>query len=218
MIAVLNALARILDAIAWPSVAAIALGLFRSEFASLLTRIRKGAGAEFDPPQQPTGSAPNFLRTTDLPITGETTAALPFPRTPATQEFENLILAYPPIASATDLRDRVNILTTLSARAILVGIFRQVEATIWASQVSILEHLNGTLHGATYEDIQRDYYQPAKETYPERFANYSYDSYLAFLANSGFVTTSERRVTITDRGTEYLAWRIESKQVRKQFG
>ncbi len=217
-IEVIRSIPPLLDAIAWPILAVVALRLFRPQLASLLTRIRKGGGAEFYPLQQSTESSPGILPTTDLPTTSETTTNPPFPRTPAIRKVEDLIRSFHPFASATAPADRENILITLSARAILIALFEQVEASIWESQIALLTHLNSNIGGVTRKDLQHDFYEPATNRYPEIFASYSYDSYLQFLVNTGLVMDSEGMVSITDQGREYLVWRAESRKAPKMFG
>ena len=191
------AIAQLLGAIAWPLLAVIALFLFRTQLASLLTRIRKGGGAEFDPPPQPTKPSADIL-----PKTDESAANSPFPRTPATRALEDSIQSFPAVASVTEPGAREQILITLAARAILISIFEQVEATIWASQIVLLTHLNVTPDGVTREDIQRYFYQPAAGRHAAMFGSYSYDRYLNFLVSFNFVQVSEGRAYITDQGRE----------------
>ena len=50
----IRAIATLLDAVAWPILAGAAIYIFKEEVASLLKRIRKGAGIEVDPIHQPT--------------------------------------------------------------------------------------------------------------------------------------------------------------------
>ena len=206
-------LSQSLGSIAWALVVAIALFLFRPQLASLLTRIRKGGGAEFDPPPQPKKPSADILSRTD-----ESATNVPFPRTPATRALEDLIRRWPDVASVTEPGAREQVLITLAARAVLIAVFEQVEATIWASQIALLTHLHATLDGASREDIQRYFYQPSASRHAAMFASYSCDRYLNFLVSFNFVEISEGWVHITDHGREYLAWRVESRKVLKTFG
>ena len=197
----------------WPILVLIALFLFRPQLANLLTRIRKGGGVEFDPSPQPQKPSTDIL-----PKTDESVANVPLPRTPATCALEEFIRKFPAVASKTEPRAREQVVITLAARVILISIFEQVEATIWASQIDLLTRLHSTPDGASREDIQRYFYQPAASRHAAMFASYSYDSYLNFLMNWNFVEVSKGRVHITNRGREYLAWRVDTRKAPKMFG
>ena len=197
----------------WPILVFIALLLFRPQLKNLLTRIRKGGGVEFDPQPQPQKASADIL-----PKTDESPANVPFPRTPETLALEESIRKFPAVASTTEPRAREQVVITLAARVILISIFEQVEATIWASQIGLLTRLHSTPDGGSREDIQRYFYQPAASRHPSMFASYSYDSYLNFLVNWNFVEVSRERVHITGRGREYLAWRFDTRRAAKMFG
>ena len=199
--------------IAWACVALVAIVLFRKQIASLMSRIRKGAGAEFDPPPQPKEPSSDIL-----PKADEATASLPFSKTPTTRALEDAIRQWPYVASVTDPVAREQVLIALLSRAILVVVFEQVEAVIWASQINLLTHLHVTPDGASREDLKHYFYEPAVSPHPEMSASFSYDSYLNFLASFNLVRVSEGQVHITNEGSEYLVWRVESKKLPKTYG
>ena len=206
-------LSQSLGSIAWAGVAAIALLLFRTQLASLLTRIRKGAGAEFDPPQQPKNPSADIL-----PKTDESSTNLPFARTPATMALEGAIREWPYVTSVTEPVAREQVLVALLARAILVAVFEQVEGLIWASQIALLTHLHVTPDGASPEDLKRYFYEPSASRHPGMFTGFPFDSYLNFLVSFNFVKVSEGQVHITNEGREYLLWRVENRKVPKTLG
>ena len=197
----------------WPILALVALLLFRKQLRDLLSRIRKGGGVEFYPSPQPAEPSPDILPGADGSATN-----VPFPRTPATRAMEDFIRSLPSIASTPEPRDREQVVITLAARALLIGIFEQVEASIWASQIALLSHLHVTSNGASRDDLQRYFYQPAASRYATVFATYNLDDYLRFLVNFGLVVVTEGRASITDRGREYILWRLEMRKAPKTFG
>ena len=199
--------------IAWAFVALVAILVFRKQVASLLSRIRKGAGAEFDPPPQPKEPSSDIL-----PKADESTASLPFSKTPAILALEDAIRQSPYVASVKEPSAREQVLITLLARAILVAVFEQLEATIWASQIALLTHLHVTPDGASREDLKCFFYDPAVSPHPEMSASFSYDSYLNFLVSFSLVQVSDGQVHITTQGSEYLVWRVESRKLPKTFG
>ena len=212
MIDVIRAIAELVRAVAWPIVATIAMFLFRPQLASLLTRLRRGAGAEFDPLPQEKGSTKDIFPTTTA--TNQPT----LPRTPATIGWEETIRQYPPLSTTTDPAAREQLLVTLSARAVLISIFEQVEGSIWASQVGLLNYLNLNPQGVTVDDLQKPFYEPASQRHPQLFSNYPFDRYLNFLASYSLLVLRDGRAHITDQGREYLAWRIDARKWPKTHG
>ena len=201
-----------LAALAWPLLAGTAIFIFKEELASLLKRIRKGAGLEFDPSQQPTEPFNLF------PNTASGAPRL-FPETKATRDWENVIRTIPPIEAAPDHTHKENLLIELAARVILIASFEQVEGTIWRSQIALLTHLKQVTTGTTLAaELQDKFYRPALERHPNEFSLYPYDRYINFLGHSSLITFSDERVSITDKGKEYLDWRISAKKHEKTFG
>ena len=213
---IIGQLPQLLSSIApllWPILALVALLLFRPQLNNLLTRIREGGGVKFYPQTQPNQPSSDILPNTD-----ESASSSTFPRTPATRELEDVILRIPAVAGRTEPLARAQVLTTVAARAFLIGFFEQVEAAIWASQIDLLSHLHAAPDGVSREHIQRYFYEPAVSRLAATLASYSFDSYLNFLVSFNFVDASGGRVLITNRGREYLTWRVESRKPPKTFG
>jgi hypothetical protein len=198
----------LLNAIAWPSVA-IAAGLFfKTEIRSLFSRIRKGAGVEFDPiPQSGT-----FSSSTEVAL------SLKLPRTPATQALEKMILGDPHIKNITDTKTREDTLVLVAARALLIFQFTQVEALIWGSQLALLGYLNSKPNGETLETLKQYFYEPATKVVPEWFVNYPFDAYMGFLQQNGMIEQVGNSAKITQQGLEYLIWRVEQRKPLKPYG
>ena len=209
----IRAIATLLDAVAWPILAGTAICIFKEEVASLLKRIRKGAGIEVDPIHQPTEPSDEIL-----PPNPASGAQRLFPQTKASEEWEDIIRKFPPIESAPDPTQKENLLIELAARAILIASFEQVEGIIWRSQIELLTHLKQFTAGATLADLQDRFYTPASERYPRLFSSYPYDRYLNFLGSFSLITSLDDRARITDKGMEYLDWRIYVKKHEKAIG
>ena len=141
-----------------------------------------------------------------------------FPQTKASQEWEDIIRKFPPIESAPDSTHKENLLIELAARAILIASFEQVEGIIWRSQIELLTHLKQFTAGAMLADLQDRFYKPASERYPSLFSSYPYDRYLNFLESFSLITSLDDRARITDKGMEYLDWRIYVKKHEKAIG
>jgi hypothetical protein len=205
---IVSSIAQLLNAIAWPSVA-IAAGLFfKTEIRALFSRIRKGAGVEFDPiPQTGTTSSST-----------EVALSLNLPRTLATQALEQMILGDPHIKTITDTKTRENTLVLVAARALLVFQFTQVEALIWGSQLALLGYLNSKPNGETLETLKQYFYEPAKKAFPEWFVNYSFEGYMDFLQQNVMIEQVGNSARIKQQGLEYLAWRVEQRKPLKPYG
>jgi len=213
MLEFILAIAELLGPIAWPALAVVVAILFRTEIRSLLNRLRRGVGVEFDPIRQPHES-PNVLPEINTPAPGEAVRSS-FPRTAVTREIEDSILSLPYIDAE---QDRDSTLLTLAARAVLMTYFEQVESTIWKSQLELLSYLNSSPNGADSEYVRTVFYQNASNLYPGMFSTYPYESYLGYLVNFDLVGIADGVVRITARGEEYLAWRIHMKRAPKVFG
>ena len=189
------------------------MGNFEIASRNLLARLRKGGGAEFDPIRQPT-KHPDGLPETRAPATDGASES-PFPRTEAMREIEDFILSLPQVEGADD---RDSVLVTIAAKAVLIMYFEQVESTIWKSQIELLTYLNSCADGADSYQLRQMFYQPASTQFPTVFATYPYESYLDYLVNHRLAGVTESVVRITDRGGEYLGWRISVKKAPKMFG
>ena len=126
----IDSIARLIAAVALPLIAIFAGLAFRKELRALIGRIRKGGGVEFDPAPQTGAPAPGPLAPT---TTAGAAPAVPFPRTPAIQAMEGIVRAYPGLAQAKDPQQREDTLVTISARALLMMQFEQIESLICCS-------------------------------------------------------------------------------------
>jgi hypothetical protein len=210
---VISSIAQILGAIAWPATAVAGGVVFRSELRALLGRVRKGPGLEFDPIPQINVTAANAL-----PVAAPADAALQLPRTPATIVWEQTIRDYPPLRQIADPAQREAALILFAARALLMVQFEQVDNAIWASQLALLNHLNAKPNGESLSMLRQYYYEPATKVFPDWFANYPFEGYMGFLLRNILVEQVGDSVRITDRGMEYLRWRIEQHRPVKLHG
>ena len=132
----------------------------------------------------------------------------PLPKTASTIFWEDQIKRVPQFTTATPAA-REEFLITLAARAILFNQFEQVEGSIWASQLRLLEHVNLHHDGVALLDLRHLFYDPAAAAFSPAFTN---------LTSRAFIVIEDGRVTITDAGREYLTWRIEQRRPPKLAG
>jgi hypothetical protein len=200
---ILDAVTSALGKLAWPIIALVAMFRFTPELRNLLTRLRKGGGAEFDPPTQ---TSP--LPSDPVPAPSQPgVTAVPYTRTPALKEWENSIRKLPGFAALASSVEREEFLVNSMARLILMRQFETAEFQIWASQLALLSYLASRPQGDSAETLRHLFYEPAKARNPDRYAPYPFEAYLAFLQSHALLTRVGDLVQITPAGVEYLQWR-----------
>lgn len=111
---------------------------------------------------------------------------------------------------------KVRVLTRVTAALVAVVEYERADANIWGSQLQILAELNSS--GPLPTDRLRPFYETAKPQAPDAFAGYPFEKYMEFLKIQGLVTEADRTFTITDKGKQYLVWRVRtSKPARKIY-
>ncbi|SRR5712692_901362 len=213
---IIQAIANLGSALAWPILAAVALYKFRSDIGGLLARLRKGAGVEFDPPPQGTSGSAEGVS----PSGPQNRPAMspPIPRTAASIALEEQIKKVPQLGLSSPLGEREQMLLTMSARAFLIAAFERAEGLIWASQLDILNHLNLNPQGVPFSTLKQNFYDSAAKQHPDIFAKYPFEGYMTFLESNSLITSASGVASITDQGREYLSWRIEQRRPPKQAG
>lgn len=229
-----RALAELIRAAAWPLVVLFLLYRYRDRLGELIPRLRELFGAKFDPPVPvlqassergspveqlqaitPGGDAP------PVPAANAAGDAVPWfieaVRSPTVIEAEQFILNTPEIRALGDSRTRERVLSTLAAAFLVISGFEQIEAEIWGSQIYLLQGLNGAPHGFARELLKTSYYDVAAVRFPAWFVNYSFEQYLDFLSSYGLVADTPS-VTITEKGRQYLMWRLRQRKPMKPTG
>jgi len=210
---VVQAIAELLKAVAWPAVVVFVLVRYRDHVGRLIDRLREIWGSKLDPVQAPQQKKPE-----ETLQSVSSSGALERARTPAVRRVEQILTEIAILAAETDPARRESYLLTIAAKALLVSQYERIETSIWASQIELLNYVNSRTDGDTKERLRELFYQPASQRYPEFYRNYTIDGYLAFLAQWGLIAITDDRVEITTQGVEYLVWRVEQKRLPKLFG
>ena len=174
----------VVKVLVWPAaiviVSYIFMRRFRPSIEALLGRIREiGPSGLKAAPNQKQGS-PDVKK---------------MPVNELMREFDNPILREREAAIQKDLEkrdissdsDKVRVLTRYLAATQLSLMFEAIYQLIWGSQIYILEHLNTIRPGDSTNKVKEIFYDDAVKRYPVIFADYSYENYLGFLKNAGFV-------------------------------
>jgi hypothetical protein len=168
----LRASAELFKAILWPVAALIIAYIYRVQIAELLIRLREFTGAKFDPPRQTQTLTEHPAASLEsLAVAGAAVAvagagALPLDiervRTAVVKKIEAMldpiIGSYPALA---DPELRATALRTIAALAIKTGTFASIDSVIWASQLNLLQFLNGTSVGASKPQLKGAFYDPS---------------------------------------------------------
>src|SRR6266550_3661077 len=198
----LKAITDLVHVLAWPAVASAGILLFRPELRTLLGRFRRAAGIEFDPPTKQDSTPPPQL-------TGLPADMLPLP--PSATILKDELRAAPVFQGSSDAQRIERLLHTVAYLAFVADAER-VEGQIWASQISLLEHLNALDAGDSLSNLKTRFYDPAAAQFPLMFVGYPVESYMGFLHGNGLVEVNPGVARITHRGRDYLAWRIQFKK------
>jgi hypothetical protein len=211
---IIQAVADLAKGLAWPLVALFVSVFYRIEIRDLVRRIRKGGGAEFDPPPQTAAS----LSGVDGALPAASVATASLPATPTVVALEQLIRELPAVKTAPGPAEREAVLLRLVARAALVARFEQIDGAIWKSQLDLLSYLNSKREGESLSQLKQLFYDKAAAQHSEVFANYPFERYLGFLRGHGLIEIPGDTARITQDAIEYLAWRLEQGRPPKVTG
>jgi hypothetical protein len=103
-----------------------------------------------------------------------------------------------------DLAARANSLITHLAATQLTLAFETINRLIWGSQLELLLHVNSLPIGAAVDEL-KPFYDKAAAAHQEGLKDYSFESYIGFLINSGLLLRSNGRVLITPFAKEFLS-------------
>ena len=189
--------AAIVAALAWPTVGLllglIALGLFRRELSLLIGRTRK------------VGKDLVAFHGQSAQVQDEPKAVEEFFNSfasPAVLETEKNLLQDKIIREAAPGPDREKVYLRALAAALVTMQWERCAGIIWGSQVAALNYLN--VKGTSDMTDLVQFYDKGKTEFPERYGNYPFQNWLAFLENFALIGRKESHVWITVNGREFL--------------
>ena len=95
--------------------------------------------------------------------------------------------------------------------------FEQTFSVIWASQMTLLHHLNSAANGTTEAEVQ-SFYESAKAAFPAYYTTYTFAQWIVFLGESKFVENRNDRVFISVAGREFLKYLVSVGRLGPYYG
>lgn len=209
-----NQLIEVLKIVSWPFVglivAVIAIVIFRKPITRLLNRLKRVGvpGVKLELEAAVAGSVQAESEPVKTGLDAETENRLRQVRNvdvpSMVQEQQNLIRA--------DLRklgvaqqEQVELLVKHLAVTQLLLRAEYTYRLIFGSQIALLKFLNASVNGTRPQ--LSEFYEGAKEQFPQLYETYSFEQYLQFLLAQGLVKTEDhQRYSITVAGQEFLRW------------
>jgi hypothetical protein len=214
-------LVELLVGIAWPAVAVLAVLLFRSQIKILIGRMRSAGrtGVQFDPPQPPT-SPSNPKSPLPLSAGERASSAEAEDRTLTPKDllpniyhdFFDYMVERARFQLETAVRrlagTREELLIAMVAELGGIVFLERASRHIFRSQIEALDNLKfqqGPLTKAAF----RPFYDRAAQAFPQVYANYGFEQWLAFLVGVELLSVAQDdTVTITKAGrvvSRYMA-------------
>ena len=197
----LSFVASLFSSLAWPVVTFAAFLMLRKPIFELIERIKKvhlnGFVAEAHDQSSPKKSdAP-----TEIPEKSESSLA-----DLIEIDIEKGLEAKP----STDPTAVQENLVRLLANERVLRYCERIQGDIFASQIKALELLNGQTI-PVIKDILRIYcYDFAVTQFPDWYKNRPFGQWLGYLKDYELVVEAEEGISISDRGREFLKWRMEN--------
>ena len=92
----------------------------------------------------------------------------------------------------------------------MISEFRLISMAVFGSQIDLLSRLNENFPIGMKHEAVRNFYDSVRATYAQQFDSWDLKTYLWFLVEyASLVRLEDDRLHITDKGREYLIWRIE---------
>ncbi len=114
-------------------------------------------------------------------------------------------------------KEQISVLTRILATTRVESEFSRIAHIIYGSQLEFLVHLSGKHSGATMS-VASSFFEKAKESFPDLHSPHAVDEWLKFLYDAGLITEKERVIDITQFGTDFLKYLVDSRQTYQRYG
>lgn len=113
------------------------------------------------------------------------------------------------IEEGQDKDNQIELLKNYSKTLILLKAFERMYFEIYGSQIYLLDHLNSSSYET--KTSLKYFYDKAKNQYPEVYKTYSYDNWLNYISNNGFIDINQNEeVILLPFGKDFLHYLIEA--------
>ena len=204
MMSDITALVGALKGLWWPVAAVVIAAVYKTEFRSLLPRLRRAGptGVEFDPAGQQQ-AAQVATTAANTPAPGQLREFPGMVRTAAMERLERQLHAQLAAMTTPDDEKR-DLLIRVLAQAQLEAAFERFYNMIFGSQIAALRRLNEFGHASVQDS--RAFFEPYASQYPQIYNNYSFEQWANFLKNVGLVVQNGNFFEITDLGRDFLIY------------
>lgn len=200
----LKLLVEFVKAAAWPFAASWIAYYFRDAIVAQLPRVTKVGPVTLDPlPSQANVSAPKV----NSDAIKKVEAAIPVD---LLKEGEIIIQGLFPNSHDSEL-------LTLSSGLLIGGLFERTYNFIFGSQILLLERLNSS--PLSMDDLKQ-FYERARDAFPEIYKNYTFEQWLNFLESFTLITRTQdgSLFAITPRARGFLRYIIDNGYTTQKAG
>lgn len=216
----LNALTALLSALAWPSVALIAIFLFRDSLKRFLERATEVglSGIKALPPPQ--RSSKDAGSSTAIEIGDETPALRE-----ALREFDNRLVVEAEERVTKNLDEKklqgVGREKFLLRNFVTLAIIQRFEHAwfyIWGSQLRALNALNSFKPNGMPKSALKEFYDEGRAAHPTFYTNYSFEDWFHFMETWELVRVDDGICRLTVAGEEFLKFLVHTGLTTNKAG
>lgn len=191
-------------------VAVTALAMFYKPIARLIDRISGASkdGITFERPQEVGEVNPALLSFTNLMKEPVSASILEREKT-----VQNQLQAF----NLKSEEEKISALARALATARVALEFNNIANTIFGSQITLLVQLSGTHNGITQHQAET-IFEHAKAAFPELHGDRKIDDWLMYLRSNNLITSIENKIDITQFGTDFLKYLVDSRMAYNRYG
>ncbi len=113
--------------------------------------------------------------------------------------------------------EKISFLIRMAAEMNITLTFEKLYASIYGSQIRLLELLNTQSYGCENKEELKSFYDDAATRFPNVFDKYSYNDYLNFLIMNKVITDNNGLICITHIGKEFLMYLIKTGKTSLRY-
>jgi hypothetical protein len=209
-------LVSLLDVLKWPLLVIFFLVIFRKPIIAFINRLTKiGRGnlslvADGDTHQQK-GNPEKPQASVSLVDKG-----LGLFQSETIGYFHQLVMKETDLSNIAEESSQVERLSNYATILYIYKYFDSIYYVIYGSQLQILQQLN-TFAVETRETLKR-FYDAAVTQNPAIYANYTYESYLAYLLSYQLILDAGTQIRITYFGADFLKYIVATNKTMNRIG